>query len=235
MQPYSKLIPLEIESWYPLGFFSCPSLHPPLIVTFPLDSPPAECIPILLPKFHDDTSKLQHILTQTVSFSKFLSSITETQSSSPFYLLFSSLYLLSGRSLSLFFFSLYPLHGRSLLPFCFFFSSLPFYNQSVHFLKFIYFYLEDNCFTILNWFLPYINIISHRYAHVPSLLSVHFILNIFSIGLPSGSVVKNLLMMQETQVQSLGQEDPLEECKARHSNILVWRIPWTEDPGGYSP
>ena len=34
------------------------------------------------------------------------------------------------------------------------------------------------------------------------------------------------------QVQSLGQEDPLEEGKASHSNILAWRIPWTEKPGG---
>ena len=38
--------------------------------------------------------------------------------------------------------------------------------------------------------------------------------------------------MQETQVQSLGQEDPLEEGMAAHSSILAWRIPWTEEPGG---
>ena len=38
--------------------------------------------------------------------------------------------------------------------------------------------------------------------------------------------------MQETQVQSLGQEDPLEKEIATHSNILAWRIPWTEKPGG---
>ena len=38
--------------------------------------------------------------------------------------------------------------------------------------------------------------------------------------------------MQETQVQSLGQEDALEEDMAAHSNILAWRIPWTEEPGG---
>ena len=38
--------------------------------------------------------------------------------------------------------------------------------------------------------------------------------------------------MQETQVQSLGQEDPLEECMATLSSILAWRIPWTEEPGG---
>ena len=52
------------------------------------------------------------------------------------------------------------------------------------------------------------------------------------MGFPGGSVIKNLPMMQETQVQSLGQEDPLEESMARHSSILAWRIPWTEKPGG---
>ena len=46
----------------------------------------------------------------------------------------------------------------------------------------------------------------------------------------SGSVVKNLPAMQETQVPSLGQEDPLEEGMATHSSILAWRIPWTEEP-----
>ena len=38
--------------------------------------------------------------------------------------------------------------------------------------------------------------------------------------------------MQETQVPSLGQEDPLEKGIATHSSILAWRIPWTEEPGG---
>ena len=38
--------------------------------------------------------------------------------------------------------------------------------------------------------------------------------------------------MQEMWVQSLGQEDPLEEEMATHSNTLAWRIPWTEEPGG---
>ena len=38
--------------------------------------------------------------------------------------------------------------------------------------------------------------------------------------------------IQETQVQSLGQEDPLEEKMATHSSILAWRIPRTEEPGG---
>ena len=38
--------------------------------------------------------------------------------------------------------------------------------------------------------------------------------------------------MQETQVRSLGQEDPLENGVATHSSILAWTIPWTEEPGG---
>ena len=38
--------------------------------------------------------------------------------------------------------------------------------------------------------------------------------------------------MQETQVLSLGQEDPLEEEVSTHSSILAWKIPWTEEPGG---
>ena len=45
-------------------------------------------------------------------------------------------------------------------------------------------------------------------------------------------MVKIHLSMQETQVQSLGQEDPLEEEMESHSSILAWRIPWTEEPGG---
>ena len=41
--------------------------------------------------------------------------------------------------------------------------------------------------------------------------------------------------MQETRVQSLGLEDPLEKKMATHSSILAWRISWTEEPAGYSP
>ena len=44
-------------------------------------------------------------------------------------------------------------------------------------------------------------------------------------------MVKNLPAMQETQIQSLGWEVPLEKEMATHSNILAWRIPWTEEPG----
>ena len=45
-------------------------------------------------------------------------------------------------------------------------------------------------------------------------------------------MVKKLLAMQETWVQSLSQEDPLAKGKATHSIILAWEIPWTEEPGG---
>ena len=44
-------------------------------------------------------------------------------------------------------------------------------------------------------------------------------------------MVKGLPMMQETQDQSLGQEDPLEKEMATHSSVLAWKIPWEEEPG----
>ena len=44
-------------------------------------------------------------------------------------------------------------------------------------------------------------------------------------------MVKNLPAMQETWVQSLGQEDLLEKKMATHSGVLAWKIPWTEEPG----
>ena len=52
-----------------------------------------------------------------------------------------------------------------------------------------------------------------------------------SMGFPGGSVIKNLPVMQEMWVRSLGQEDPLEKEMASHSRILAWKIPWTEEPG----
>ena len=45
-------------------------------------------------------------------------------------------------------------------------------------------------------------------------------------------MVKNLPAMQETWVQSLDREDPLEKGESTYSSILAWRIPWTEEPGG---
>ena len=48
-------------------------------------------------------------------------------------------------------------------------------------------------------------------------------------------MVKNLPALQETQFRPLSHEDSLEKGTATHSSILAWRIPWTEEPGGYSP
>ena len=44
-------------------------------------------------------------------------------------------------------------------------------------------------------------------------------------------VMQGLLVIQEIQIQSLGQEDPLEKGIATYSGIYAWRIPWTEEPG----
>ena len=55
------------------------------------------------------------------------------------------------------------------------------------------------------------------------------------MGFPDDSAIKNSPAMQEiqdTQVQSLGQEDPLEEEMATHSSVLARKFPWTEEPGG---
>ena len=52
------------------------------------------------------------------------------------------------------------------------------------------------------------------------------------MGFSGGSVVEDLPAMWETQVQSLGREDPLEKGTEIHSSILAWEIPWTEEPGG---
>ena len=57
----------------------------------------------------------------------------------------------------------------------------------------------------------------------------HF--NIFYIWFILAQMVKNLPAMQETWVQYLSQEDPLETGMATHSSILAWEIPWTEVPG----
>ena len=55
------------------------------------------------------------------------------------------------------------------------------------------------------------------------------------MGLPySSDGKKNLSLMQEIWVRSLGQEDPLEKEMATHSSILAWRIPWTRSLAGYS-
>ena len=48
-------------------------------------------------------------------------------------------------------------------------------------------------------------------------------------------MVKSLPATQQTQVRSLGREDPLEAGMATHSSIPAWRIPWTKEPGGLQP
>ena len=55
------------------------------------------------------------------------------------------------------------------------------------------------------------------------------------MGFPGGSEGKNPPAVQETWVQSLGQEDPLEKGMATPSSILAWRLPWTEEPVGLQP
>ena len=59
-----------------------------------------------------------------------------------------------------------------------------------------------------------------------------YCMSVMCLGFPGGSVVKDLPSVQEMQVRSLGREDPLEKEMATHSGILVWEIPWTEEPGG---
>ena len=51
-------------------------------------------------------------------------------------------------------------------------------------------------------------------------------------GFPGGSNGKESACNEETQVRFLGREDPLEKGMETHSNIVSWRIPWTEEPGG---
>ena len=55
------------------------------------------------------------------------------------------------------------------------------------------------------------------------------------MGLPWWLRRYRLPVMQKMRVLSLGWEDPLEEGRAAHSSVLAWRIPWMEEPGGYSP
>ena len=58
---------------------------------------------------------------------------------------------------------------------------------------------------------------------------------LFNGNNPILQMEKTLPAMQKTQVQSLSREYPLEKGMATHSSILAWRIPWTEETGGYSP
>ena len=66
---------------------------------------------------------------------------------------------------------------------------------------------------------------------VPPSILIYHVLNWHTKASLMAQVVKNLPAMQETYVQSLGQEDPLEKEMATHSSILAWRILWTREPG----
>ena len=83
--------------------------------------------------------------------------------------------------------------------------------------------------SVLAWRIPWIVYIVHGVAKSQTQLSdfhFHVYIHVGSDGKESRSPV------QETQVRSLGGEDPLEEELSTHSSILAWRIPWTEEPGG---
>ena len=67
------------------------------------------------------------------------------------------------------------------------------------------------------------------YRHI-YIIHTHIYMHIHRASLVA-QTVKCLSAMQETQVQSLGREDPLEKEMATNSSILAWKIPWTEDPG----
>ena len=63
------------------------------------------------------------------------------------------------------------------------------------------------------------------------IIELKIVKTMFKWGFAGGWAVKNLPAVQETQVQSLGQEDSLEEDREMHC-ILAWEVPWTEEPGG---
>ena len=67
--------------------------------------------------------------------------------------------------------------------------------------------------------------------HCGAVLDIERYLEASLVTSPVAQMVKNLQAMQETWVQSLGQDDPLEKKMATHSSILAGRIPWTEEPG----
>ena len=80
----------------------------------------------------------------------------------------------------------------------------------------------------VSWF-HFISISSHHKSSHPSFSK--YSLSTYHYSLVT-QMVKNPPTMQETWVQSLGQEDPLQEGMVTHPCILAWRIPWTEEPGG---
>ena len=91
--------------------------------------------------------------------------------------------------------------------------------------------------TILHSYLQFMRAEFHTFSPICFFPSYTTTL-MMSVGIPGGSVVKNLPAVQEMWVWSLGWEDPLEEGMATHSSILVQEVAWAEEPGGlqsYSP
>ena len=78
------------------------------------------------------------------------------------------------------------------------------------------------------WKHVHLQLLFRRCFILAQLLDVLFLLNVITQIILLYVMVKNLSMMQETWVRSLGCKDPLEEEMAIHSSILAWRIPWTE-------
>ena len=66
-------------------------------------------------------------------------------------------------------------------------------------------------------------------------MASRYIKRFLNISFPGGSDGKRLPAMRETQVQSLGREDPMEKERATHSSIFAWEAPWTEEPGALQP
>ena len=91
-----------------------------------------------------------------------------------------------------------------------------------------------SCFLSINVmiYLYLINIFIYFMFHFKNMLDIIFKISIYSLGLRWWlKRVKHLPVMRETQVWSLGWEDPLEKEMATHSSILAWKIPWMEEPG----
>ena len=72
----------------------------------------------------------------------------------------------------------------------------------------------------------------HTHTHTNTHTHTHINTHTHTGASLVAQLVMSLPAMQETQVQSLVREDPLENKMATHSSILAWRIPWTEEPGG---
>ena len=86
----------------------------------------------------------------------------------------------------------------------------------------------DMCLSVLVWVNVFISLVSVQSGNRVTGSYSKVIVTISQVA----QMVKNVPAMQDTQVRSLGQEEPLEEEMATHSSILAWRIPQTEEPGG---